>query len=386
MSEPKDGTLADETSEQWRYTQVSKIDWLKQPKIKAVVEPAENFVSQFGVRPNLLFVDGHLVATQEVEVSSKTETDADIFGDELLAGAGWNNLRAQYLVGGPIVLELTDDLIKNLGGKLSILRVSSGVGAASSSVSVQVPPNSTVAIVEIFEGGGEQFSLPTTKISVSDGANCDYVAVQAAGIGTTHLGQIVGEVARDAQLSVCVVSLGAKFARHEIACHTNGSGSSIKLNGVYVGTGHQTHDFRTIQSHHVPNTQSDLLFKGVVDDDAHAVYSGLISIDKGAKKTRAFQTNRSLILAPTAHADSVPNLEINENDVSCSHASAVGPIDSDQLFYLESRAVPTDLAQELLVTGFVNQVLETISDKDLRSALSDQVNERLSKSGASSDV
>ena len=111
------------------------------------------------------------------------------------------------------------------------------------------------------------------------------------------------------------------------------------------------HDFRTVQHHRAPKTRSDLLYKGAVANSARSVYSGLIRVEKGARGTNAMQTNRNLVLHEGAHADSVPNLEIEDNDVRCSHASAVGPIAEDQRFYLESRGVPPDVADRLIALG-----------------------------------
>jgi Fe-S cluster assembly protein SufD len=102
---------------------------------------------------------------------------------------------------------------------------------------------------------------------------------------------------------------------------------------------------------------------------AHSVYSGLIRVRKGAVGTNAFQTNRNLVLSEGAHADSVPNLEIEENDVSCSHASAVGPVDEEQRFYLESRGVPPSVAERLIVLGFLDDVLMRTPIPDLHDWL-----------------
>ena len=114
---------------------------------------------------------------------------------------------------------------------------------------------------------------------------------------------------------------------------------------------------RTFQEHAAPRTRSKLTFKGAVDDSARSVYSGLIHIHKGARKSDASQTNRNLVLSDGAHADSVPNLDIEENDVRCSHASAVGPIDRAQRFYVESRGVPPDAAERLILLGFFDDLL-----------------------------
>ena len=109
------------------------------------------------------------------------------------------------------------------------------------------------------------------------------------------------------------------------------------------------HDFRTLQDHVAPSTTSDLLFKGAVQDHGRSVYSGMIRVRPEARGTNAFQTNRNLVLSEGAGAESVPNLEILTDDVSCSHASAVGPVDEEQLYYLESRGVPPVAAERLIV-------------------------------------
>ena len=109
---------------------------------------------------------------------------------------------------------------------------------------------------------------------------------------------------------------------------------------MYFGDGDQMLDFRTLQDHRAPDCTSDLMFKGVVDDRSHSVYSGMIRVRPEGRGTNAFQTNRNIKLSEDAWAESVPNLEIENNDVRCSHASTVGPIDVEQRFYLESRGVP----------------------------------------------
>ena len=119
-------------------------------------------------------------------------------------------------------------------------------------------------------------------------------------------------------------------------------------------------DFRTLQDHDAPRTRSNLLFKGAVEDVARSVYSGLVRLRTTAQKANAYQTNRNLVLSEGAHAESIPNLEIEANDVKCSHASTVGPIDDDQLYYLESRGIPPEDAERLIVLGFFDDVLERL--------------------------
>ncbi len=136
-------------------------------------------------------------------------------------------------------------------------------------------------------------------------------------------------------------------------------------------------DFRTLQDHDAPSTRSDLLFKGAVEDHAHSVYSGLIRLRPTARKAKASQTNRNLVLTEGAGAESIPNLEIEANDVRCSHASAVGPIDEDQLYYLESRGVPPAEAERLIVLGFFDDVLDRLPIPTLARALRRTVVEKV---------
>ena len=138
---------------------------------------------------------------------------------------------------------------------------------------------------------------------------------------------------------------------------------------MYFGDGDQMLDFRTLQDHDAPHTRSDLLFKGAVEDHARSVYSGLVRLRADAQHSSAFQTNRNLVLTDGAGAESIPNLEIEANDVRCSHASAVGPIDDDQRYYLESRGIPPEEAERLIILGFFDDVLTRLPVPSLAGAL-----------------
>src|SRR5918995_1315779 len=189
------------------------------------------------------------------------------------------------------------------------------------------------------------------ELMVADNARVRYLSVQEHGPHTWQIALQRAHVGRDASLHSSAVALGGD--------HT------------------QMLDFRTLQDHDAPNTRSDLLFKGAVEDQAHSVYSGLIRLRPSARKAVANQTNRNLVLTEGAGAESIPNLEIEANDVKCSHASAVGPIDEDQLYYLESRGVPPAEAERLIVFGFFDDVLERLPLPTLVQALRRTVVEKV---------
>jgi Fe-S cluster assembly protein SufD len=202
--------------------------------------------------------------------------------------------------------------------------------------------------------------VPVTEVEVGPGAQVRYLQVQLLGPEAWQIAFQASRVARDASLVAGAVALGGGYARVRTESALVGPGADGRLLALYFAAGSQMHDFRTVQRHQSPKTRSDLLYKGAVANCARSVYSGLIRVEKGAGGTNAMQTNRNLVLHEGAHADSVPNLEIEDNDVRCSHASAVGPIADDEHFYLESRGVPPDVADRLIALGFLDEVLEQL--------------------------
>jgi Fe-S cluster assembly protein SufD len=224
-------------------------------------------------------------------------------------------------------------------------------------VLVEVADRAEATVLEVVAGPGRALVLPVTSLRVGSGGRLSYVHVQDLGVGTWQIALQTSTVARDASLCSAAVALGGEYARLRTDSALTGIGGSTRLLALYFACGAQMHDFRTVQDHRAPQTRSELLYKGAVANSARSVYSGLIRVEKGAKGSNAFQTNRNLVLHEGAHADSVPNLEIEDNDVRCSHASAVGPIDEDQRFYLESRGVRPTVAERLIALGFLDDVL-----------------------------
>ena len=184
-----------------------------------------------------------------------------------------------------------------------------------------------------------------------------------------------------AALSSALISFGGKYARLRTDSDLAGRGAKGELIGAYFCDGDQILDYRTFQQHIAPDTLSDLLFKGTVDDQAGSVYTGMIHIHPDGAGSNAFQTNRNIKLGEDAWAWSVPNLEIENNEVRCSHASTVSPVDPDQRFYLHSRGVPPAVADRLIVAGFYEEALRRVpvaaAARIARSLISDKLDERL---------
>jgi Fe-S cluster assembly protein SufD len=221
-----------------------------------------------------------------------------------------------------------------------------------------VGADAEVTVVEL------QTSLPdvglvsaVTEIAVGAAARARHVTVQDLDPATWQVATQVSRVDQSATFLAAGAALGGDYARLRTDCRLVGRGATGTLLAAYLGRREQMLDFRTFQDHAAPDTTSELLFKGALAGSSRSVYTGLIRVRPDARGTVAFQTNRNLKLSEHAWAESVPNLEIENNDVRCSHASAVGPVDPEQRFYLESRGVPTAEAERLIVAGFFDDVL-----------------------------
>ncbi len=238
--------------------------------------------------------------------------------------------------------------------------------------------NSEVTVVERFvSGDGRVLVVPALDVRAAQAARVRYLSINELGLAAWMIGDQHSTGQRDSDTLLATVALGGDYSRVSTAARLLGQGGNTRQVALYFAGGTQMHDFRTLQEHVAPRTTSDLLFKGAVQDTAKSVYTGLIKIHKDAKGSSAFQTNRNLTLSHGAWAESVPNLDIETNDVKCSHASTVGPIDEEQLFYLESRGVRPDVAERLVVLGFFDEVLAQLPVGELAQPLRAKVAAKL---------
>ena len=222
-----------------------------------------------------------------------------------------------------------------------------------------------------YDGAAEIFS--------DEGATVVYTAAQRFGAGVVHLQTDRFWAGRDAKITMLYSTLGGDFARVDAQCAMREPGSHVDLLGIYIGHGGQHFDHETLQDHVAPHASSNLLFKGALDDEARSVFRGLIRVHPKAQRTDAYQTNRNLILSAKARADSLPNLEIQADDVRCSHAATVGELDEEEIFYLLSRGVPKGEAVRLVVFGFFAEVLDQLPIEGVRNELLRAVERKLAR-------
>ena len=226
---------------------------------------------------------------------------------------------------------------------------------------VRLGHGARAAVVEVYAGpAGAVRSLvvPVTELAAGDDASLSYVSLQILNDATWFIARLAARGGADSVVRTFTVGLGGGYDRVRSDVSVDGRGARSEILSTYLGNGTQVHDIRTLQDHVAPRTNSELLCQGAVAGTSRSVYSGLIRVHRGAVRSDARQTNHNLVLDEGAHADSVPNLDILENDVKCSHASTVGPIDEDQRYYIESRGVAPDVAEGLIVQGFFDHIID----------------------------
>jgi Fe-S cluster assembly protein SufD len=310
-------------------------------------------------RPSRIEVDPALAARGLVIADVVDLPDGDDLLGNLRVSDAFTELNTAFLPGATVVRIPRGMVVDR---PIVVVHHLDGDGIASFSRTIVLAGENSDATVIEHQSSSDvaAFSDPIVELDVGAAARLRYLNVQDLGAKIFQVGYQSSRVGPDATLQSSVVALGGDYARVRTDSRIDGKGGTSFLTAVYFADGARMHDFRTIQDHIAPKTTSDLLFKGAVSDTARSVYSGLIRVGKEARGTNAYQTNRNLVLSEGAGAESVPNLEIETNDVICSHASAVGPIDDEQRYYLESRGIPPEVAERLIVLGFFGEVLDRL--------------------------
>ncbi len=229
------------------------------------------------------------------------------------------------------------------------------------------------------EAGGEALFNGVVELIVGDGANLRYVCEQQLSEESWIFATQRAEIGREANLEW--VALGFGSARGKVRMETKlaGRGSSAKVTGAYAGAATQHLDYDTTQEHAAEDTVSDLAFRGVLAERATAVWRGMIRVDPGAQRTDAFQESRNLLLSTDAHADAIPGLEIEADDVRCTHAAAIAQVDAEQLYYLRAHGLPEPEAKRLVIEGFLQELVVRAQEGPIRDALRDELEARLER-------
>mgnify|MGYP006171418943 CR=1 FL=1 len=227
------------------------------------------------------------------------------------------------------------------------------------------------------QGGEAGEGSSVVEVEAMRGATVNYISLQEWGRNVQHFQTQRFTGHRDTTVRSLAVNLGSSFARTQVESVLRGEGSFSEMLGLYFADADQHFAQRTLQSHSAPHATSDLLYKGALKEKSRSEYSGLIKVLKGAQGTDAYQANRNLVLSEEALARSIPQLEIEANEVRCTHGATVSPVEEEHLFYLMSRGIDRVTAQKLVVFGFFRDVLDRIRVEQVRDDLSAAISSKV---------
>jgi Fe-S cluster assembly protein SufD len=221
------------------------------------------------------------------------------------------------------------------------------------------------------------FHCGSIELIVEPGARLRYVNLQNWGHQVWHFAHQRALVDRNGRLQWTIGALGSRLAKVNQHVVMTGQDAEVQVNGVMFTQGRQHLTYNTHQHHQAPYCQSDLLYKAALQDTSRTVWRGMIKVDHEAQRTNAYQRNDNLMLSPEARADSIPGLEIEADDVRCTHGSTSGRVDDDQLFYAMTRGYTRQEAVRMIVTGFFQQVFDRITIESVRDALGEAIGRRV---------
>jgi Fe-S cluster assembly protein SufD len=255
-------------------------------------------------------------------------------------------------------------------------------GASFPRLLVVAEENSSATVIESFAStnGGKYFTNAIAEIVLKDGAQLEHYRVQRESHNAYHVSTTSAELGRASRYETTSINLGGQLSRHDISVVMDHEGAETAVDGLYFVGSDQHSDTHSVIDHKQPHCTSHQLYKGILDGNGRAVFNGKVFVREGAQKTDALQTNKNLLLSEKARVDTKPQLEIYADDVKCAHGAAVGQIDPEELFYLETRGIGPELGRSLLTYGFAEEVIGKIKIESIRSQLDEIVLQQLHSS------
>lgn len=389
--------------EEWKYTNLASLAKESfQPAISRE-EIVHGDVTQFAypetANAHLVLVNGFLREDLSVKSGLEGVVAIDLFSAVadarynkvirmyLARYAGYHNsgltaLNTAFLQSGVFIW-----ISKNvkLETPLQITFAADGIGQNSANfprVLIVAEENSSATVIENFVSTGESryFTNAIAEIVLKEGARLEHYRLQRESNNAFHVCTTSTELGRSSRYDTTSINLGAQLSRHDISVVLDHEGAETSVDGLYMVGSDQHTDTHSVIDHKQPHCNSHQLYKGILDGNARAVFNGKIFVREGAQKTDAMQTNKNLLLSDKARVDTKPQLEIYADDVKCAHGAAVGQLDPEELFYLETRGITPELGRSLLTYGFAEEVIGKIKIQSIRSQLDEAVLRQLDTS------
>ncbi len=389
MADAASASLPDAETEEWRYSPIGElpIDGLTPVSSAGASTVDDGLADVVQARAaTVTIVDGFLVDVDidpgwsskglRIELEPAAALDLALTGSDNGGPTVFDHLHRAFSPGA-VTITVPEGLAIDV--PIVVLTHQATVDAAVfPHLRIEAGPGSIASVAErqtTVDGFG--LGVPAVELITGAAANLQYVLLQENSDHHWQIGRQLSSVDAQATLTSGLAAFGGHYARSRTDSRLIGRGGTANLIAAYFGDGEQVHDFRTFQHHDARDTRSDLLFKGSQDDRSGSIYTGLIHIHPDGAGTNAFQTNRNVKLSDEAWAWSVPNLEIENNDVHCSHASTVSPVDVDQRFYLHARGVPPTVADRLIVAGFYDEAVQRLPIAGARDEVRRLIAEKL---------
>jgi Fe-S cluster assembly protein SufD len=368
----------DPKSEDWRYVDVRGFDFgaFSAPKPRSLGLDLPEELAQKGV----IFTEMRTAVADHPELVQE-----HFFTDVPVDEHRFTALHAAFFSEG-VVLYVPPGVEVEL--PLEALRRLDSGGSTFPHTSIVVDENAALTFVDRFasDDGEPALCASVVEVEARRGALVNYISLQQWGRSVQHFQTQRFTGHRDSTVRSLAVNLGSKFGRTQVECVLKGEGSFSEMLGLYFADFDQHFAQRTLQSHNAPHSTSDLLYKGALKENSRSEYSGLIKVLQGAQGTDAYQANRNLVLSEDAMARSIPQLEIEANEVRCTHGATVSPVEEEHLFYLMSRGIDRVTAQKLVVFGFFGEVLDRIRVPAVREELADAIAAKVEGSGGNLEM
>lgn len=368
--------------EAWKYTRVAKLAKLTLKNRSETLSSIDSYLPNASA-PRLVFVNGHfqpelsvLPNNPGIEIQALDRISSLAPQHHPLEGEFFNALNTAYLDGGCQISIAPNAVITE---KIQLVHVLKGSEVISNfRIIINVGRNASAGLTHSFfsENNESGFCNARCEVVLDENAQLTINKIQYEGSGSFHISGEWVEQARDSSFTMNTVTLNGGLVRNNVHVHVNGQNCTTNLHGAYLLKDQQHVDNHTVIDHRVANCASNELYKGVVDDKGTAVFNGKVFVRPDAQKINAFQSNGNVLISESASVNSKPELEIYADDVKCSHGSTTGQLDEEAIFYLRARGVSEKAARQLMVSAFVDDVLEKIEDERVLSFVHRLLHER----------
>lgn len=389
-------------TEEWKYTNLNRVlnkefvHASSAEKVELTKEDVDSFKAEDFDYYLLAFVNGIFseefsdvskfpknifVGSLNDGIQSGNEFIKNYLGKQIENKTAFDHLNDAYMLDGAFVI-IPDGAI--LEKPIQILNISGHTKELTFNTPrnlIMVGKNSQASIFFKYAGIGEKkyFTNSITEIFVDENALVNIYKIELEDVESYHIERTEIYQKANSVFNHYNFTFGGSLVRNDINSKMDDENIECHLNGLYIGRDDQHFDNHTFIDHAKPNCYSNELYKGILDDKAHGVFSGKILVDKDAQKTNAYQSNKTILLSKDASIDTKPQLEIYADDVKCSHGATVGHLDETALFYILSRGIPEEKAKSMLITAFAEDVVSKIKIKELKEKLNHLIFEHLNR-------